>query len=217
MKKTSLRTPFDVFMDAFIVRNIVLVQAIGLCPVIMAGTHLKQAVVLTVCTAIILVPSSLIMSLFGEKIPAWLLPPIYTIFAAALLTASGFAIERYVSPELYAALDIFIPLLAVNTLLTFRAGGFALRNRPAVAVADSIASTFGFGLVICVVSVLREIASFGTVWDIKVTTPRLLPEAALPYAAFILLGFMAAFIQWIKSGIAAVLRKRQESVAEGIN
>lgn len=37
---------------------------------------------------------------------------------------------------------------------------------PAVALTDALASSLGFGLVICLVSALREIASSGTLWDI---------------------------------------------------
>ena len=60
-----------IFIETFIVNNIVLIQAIGICPIIAVGTNLKYGVALTLCTAAVLLPTSLLMSLFGEKIPAW--------------------------------------------------------------------------------------------------------------------------------------------------
>ena len=64
-----------IFMETFLTKNIVLVQALGLCPIIAAGTTLQYGVVLAICTAAVLLPTSLRMSLIGEKIPAWLRPP----------------------------------------------------------------------------------------------------------------------------------------------
>ena len=64
---------------------------------------------------------------------------------------------------------------------------------------------------ICLVSALREIASSGTLWDIPLDIDLRLPEAALPYAAFIMLGFMAAFLQWLKSLLARQAEKYRAS------
>ena len=207
----SPRNILTTFLDAFITKNIVLVQAIGLCPVVMAGDHLKLAVALTVCTGLVLITSALVMSLFGDRMAAWLRPPVYTLSAAVLLTSAGFIIERYISGDLFASLEIFLPLIAVNTLISYRAGGFAVANHPVLAVTDSIASTMGFGLVICAIALLRELASFGTIWDIPVRfMPHLLPAAAMPYAAFIMLGFMAAFIQWVKTAVSEAYHRRKK-------
>jgi len=204
----SPRNVLTTFLDAFITKNIVLVQAIGLCSVVMAGDHLKLAVALTVCTGLVLITSAIVMSLFGDRMASWLRPPVYTLSAAVLLTGAGFVIERYVSGNLFVSLEIFLPLIAVNTLISYRAGGFAVTNHPMLAITDSIASTMGFGLVICVIALLRELASFGTVWDIPVNfMPHLLPTAAMPYAAFIMLGFMAAFIQWVKAAASKVYHR----------
>ena len=35
--------------------------------------------------------------------------------------------------RLYASLYLFLPLMAVNTIFTYRAGGFSVSNRPAAA------------------------------------------------------------------------------------
>ena len=79
------------------------------------------------------------------------------------------------------------------------------------ALTDALASSLGFGLVICLVSALREIASSGTLWDIPLDIDLRLPEAALPYAAFIMLGFLAAFLQWLKSLLARQAEKYRAS------
>lgn len=190
------------FFDAFLFNNIVLVQAIGLCPIVAIAVNLKYGVALAVCTALVLLPASLVMSLFGDRLPDWSRAPIYTVGAAAILLGAAVVIDRFVSHELYAALYLFLPLMAVNTLVSYRAGGFSVSHEPAVALTDALASSLGFGLVLCAVSAMREAAAQGTLWDLPLGGTLRLPEATLPYAAFIMLGFMAAFLQWLKSALS---------------
>lgn len=201
-----------VFFDTFITKNIVLVQAIGLCPIIAIGINLKYGVALTACTAAVLLPTSLCMSLWGSRIPSWARPPVYTVAASLLLLLAALVVDRWVSHELYASLYLFLPLMAVNTIFTYRAGGFSVSNRPAAALVDALGSALGFGLAICVVSALREMAAFGTLWDKPLGFKLLLPEAVEPFAGFILLGFMAAFLKWIKGLIAGKTAGKEEPV-----
>ena len=200
-----------IFIETFIVNNIVLIQAIGICPIIAVGTNLKYGVALTLCTAAVLLPTSLFMSLYGDKLPAAARPPVYTLGASALLVGVAFLVDRFISTELYASLYLFLPLMAVNTIFTYRAGGFSVSNRPAAALVDALGSVCGFGLVICAVSALRELAISGTLWDKPMGFDLRLPEAAQPFAAFILLGFMAAFLQWIKAGVSHFFQRKEEA------
>lgn len=204
----------ETFWDAFLIKNIVLVQAISLCPIIAVGVTLQNGVVLTVCTAAVMLPVSLFMSLVGDRIPVWMRAPLYTLGSSLILLGAMVVLDEFVSHELYAALYVFLPLTAVNTLISYRAGGFSVSHEPLVAVTDALASTLGFGLVICVVSALREMASFGTLWNVPLNVSLMLPEAALPYAALIMLGFMAAFLQWLKAELAE-RRQRKEPMNRG--
>ena len=202
---------FHVFMETFLVKNIVLVQAIGICPIIAIGINLQYGVALTLCTAAVLLPCSLFMSVFGDKVVPWARPLFYTIGASLLLVGAAYLVDNFVSHEIYAALYLFLPLMAVNTIFTYRAGGFSVSHHPIVAVVDALGSALGFGIVICIVSGLREIAIQNTLWGIQLPLDLRLPEASYPFAAFILLGFMAALLQWVKSLINRYRRADQEN------
>ena len=199
--KADWRHLASLFFDTFLLQNIVLIQAVGICPIIGAGVNLKYGVTLTVCTAAVLLPTSLCMSLFGEKIPSWLRPPVYTVGASLLLLLAAFILDSFISTDIYAKLYLYLPLMAVNTIFTYRAGGF------------SVGSACGFGLVVCIVSCLREIAISNTIWDIPLGIDLQLPEAGLPFAAFIMLGFMAAFLQWFKAVVSHRLHKKEGGTA----
>ena len=202
-----------IFWETFLTKNIVLVQAIGLCPIIAAGTTLQYGVVLAICTAAVLLPTSLFMSLFGEKIPAWLRPPVYTVGASLLLVIAAIVVDQCISHEIYAYLYLFLPLMAVNTIFTYRAGGFSISNRPAAALVDALGASVGFGLVICLVSALRELAAYGTLWGVSMNVSFRFPEAALPFTGFLLLGFMAALLQWIQSIISRLVSRKEADKA----
>lgn len=211
-RQNTGRELLRIFFETFLAKNLVLVQAIGICPILAVGTHLKYGVALTVCTAAVLLPTSLFMSYCGERLPAWSRPPLYTVGASVLLVGAALVVDQFISHEIYAALYLFLPLMAVNTIFTYRAGGFSVTNRPLAALVDAVGSSLGFGLVICVVSALRELAIAGTIWDVPLNTPFRLPEAALSFAGFLLLGFLAAFVQWLKAFVRRLAGEKEESV-----
>lgn len=184
-----------IFTETFLQKNVVLVQAAGLCPILAAGVSLQNGVVLTLCTMLILISGGFFMSLFRNKLPLWLRPVIYTVFATMILVGAAHVIDRYVSHELYTKLYLFIPLMAVSTLMTTRAGGFATGNRLSASLVDALGASLGFGVVICLVSALREITISNTLWGHTLPFELSMPEVSLTFAAYILLGFMAALLQ----------------------
>ena len=199
------------FIENAVTDNIVLTQALGLCPIIAAGISLQNGVALTVCTALILIPQNLMLYFLGNRIPGWLRPVVYAVTSALLLVGGAYLMGMYISPELYAHLYLFIPLLTVNTVYSHHMNVAAVSSA-AEAVVDGFGSSVGFGLVICAVSALREMAISHSLWGIPLGYTANLPEAAAPFAAFILLGFMAALLQWARQRIAALIRRKEESV-----
>jgi len=198
----------QLFVENAVTNNIVLIQALGLCPIIAAGVSLQNGVALTVCTAVVLIPLSLFIAIVGNWLPKWLRPAIYVLLASLLLVATAYVLEMYISPELFARLHLFIPLMAVNMLYT-RSVGFSSIVNPIATVVDALGSTVGFGAVICVISALREMAISGTIWGIPLHFERTLPEAAAPFAAFVLLGFMSAFLQWCRHRVSAYFHRKE--------
>lgn len=191
-----------------VTHNIVLSQALGLCPIIAAGISLQNGVVLTVCTALVMLPLSLVISFIGRHLAKWVRPAMYVVLASLLLTGAAYVLDAFISSELYAKLYLFIPLIAVNMLYS-RSIGFASTMRPLETVIDAIGSTLGFGIVICLISAMREIAIGGTIWGVPLNSELILPEAAAPFTAFIVLGFMAALLQWTRQRIAAYFHRKE--------
>lgn len=189
----------QIFFDTFLVRNIVLVKMLGLCPIVGAALNLKNGVTLTACAGLALIPAALLMSVFGTRLKPAIRAPLYTLLASLVLVGAAYVTDTFISTELYATLYLYLPLMAVNTLMTYRAGGFAVTSGPLAALADALGSTLGFGLVICVVSALREFLAFGTLWDVPLTAQPLLPAAASPFVSFLIVALMAALLQFVRT------------------
>lgn len=212
-KKKNPRREFwrttHLFVENAVTNNIVLIQALGLCPIIAAGTTLQNGVVLAACTAAVMIPLSLFIALMGSWMPKWLRPAAYVVLASLLLVGCSFLLDRYISPELFAKLHHFIPLIAVNMLYA-RTTGFSSIVHPVATIMDAVGSTVGFGLVICIISAVREALAYNTLWNIPVETEITLPQAASPFTAFILLAFLAATLQWTRQRISAFFRRKGE-------
>ena len=201
MKSSSFKAVFSAFWDTFLPSNIVLVQAAGVAPILAIGYDLMHGVALSACTTAVLLPVGLCMTLLGDKPAAWLRPALYTLFSAVLLLGTAFVLRQYVSPDIYAHLYVFLPLMAVNTLFTYRVGNVRVGLRPAIAVADALGSALGFSLVLCVACAVREAAVYGTLWHIDLGYAARFPEAKHPFIGFVLLGFMSAVLQWVKQNM----------------
>ena len=197
MKKLpSFRSLFSVFWDAFLPENVVLVQAMGLCPILAIGYQLKTGVVLAICTAIVLVPANLLLSLLGKKVPQWLRPPLYAVLTTALLLLAALLLRQFIASDVYARLELFLPLMAVNSLFSVRtAGKQAASAHPLLSAMESLGMALGFGLVLCVASAVREATISGAIWNIPLGFEARFPEAAYPFIGYVLLGFMAAALQ----------------------
>ena len=197
----------QLFVENAVTNNIVLIQALGLCPIIAAGTTLQNGVALTVCTAVVLIPLSLFIALAGNWLPKWLRPAIYVLLASLLLVGTAYLMDRYVSTQLFAELHLFIPLMAVNMLYT-RSVGFSSIVNPVATVVDALGSTVGFGLVICVISALREMAVHGSLWGIDLGFESTVSAGSAPFIAYLMLGFMAALLQWSRQRISAFFHRK---------
>lgn len=211
-KRSSFRRHFwqaaDSFIDTAVTHNIVLVQAIGICPIIAAGVSLQNGVALTACTAAVLLPLSVIMPVIGNHLAKWLRPVVYVLLATALLVGAAYLLETYISPELYAKLYVFIPLIAVN-MLHAHSSTMSQNMHPLEVLFEALGSILGFGVVICALSAMRELAISSTLWGKPVGTGYTLPEVAAPFVAFILLGFMSALLQWVRHRVSAYFRGKE--------
>ena len=107
-----------IFISAIFVNNIVLSQFLGICPFLgvskkvdtALGMSAAVAFVLTLATIVTFLVQKLVLDVFGLQY----LQTITFILVIASLVQMVEIVLKKVSPALYQALGIFLPLIAVN-------------------------------------------------------------------------------------------------------
>jgi len=113
---------------------------------------------------------------------------------------------------LYKVLGIFIPLIVTNCVIIGRAEAFASRNPVLPSVMDGLATGIGFGAVLLVLGISRELLGKGSVFSridmllgqsMQGFELQLIPNhpgfllAMLPPGAFIALGMLVALKNYL--------------------
>lgn len=208
------KTPGTLLRNAGIF-NPVLVQAVGLCPVVAMATTLKGAALLSVVAAIAITFSEFIASAFLKVIPRWIRTGIYIIIGCALVVPVMYLIEK-VNPELFGTLGIYLPVMAVNSLLVLRCERFAVRIKPLAALADGATASVGYAAVLLLVGTIREIIGSGSIAGFRLWEGRTLTGMLLPFGGFIVIGFAGAALRSIISAYwPKYLDKKQPKPRQG--
>lgn len=149
------------FISTVLVNNIVLVNFLGLCPLMGVSNNLEAALGMGLATTFVLTLSALC----SWMIEHWLLIPLHIeflrilsfILIIAAVVQFTEAVVRKVSPILHRSLGIYLPLITTNCAVL----GVALLNvRKDNDLAESlvygVGSAIGFTLVMVIFAGLRE-------------------------------------------------------------
>ena len=150
-----------VLLGTATVNNVVLAKFLGLCPFMGTSTKLDTALgmglattsVLTLSTALVWAVDALLLAPLGL---GFLRTMSFILVIAAVVQFTEIVIRR-ISPPLYQALGVYLPLITTNcavlgvALLTVQAGhGFV------ASLLQGFASGLGFALVLAIFAGLRE-------------------------------------------------------------
>jgi electron transport complex protein RnfE len=196
-------------------QNTSIVQILGLCPLLAVTTNLVNGVMLSLATIIVMAISGLAVASLRNLIPHEIRIPVFILIVAALVTVIDLLFNANLH-ELYLVLGIFIPLIVTNCIVLARVEAFANKNPPLQSMFDGVFMGVGMLWTLALLGGLRELIGGGTLFSgIDMVFPglhplQLLPNdypglllAMLPPGAFILLGCLIAWKNWIESRAAA--------------
>ena len=200
--------------DRVFLNNPVVMQGMGLAPLVVLATSGQNAVMLAAAVALLLVPSRVVACLLSRLVPLRdedpsqeelqkkLLPrALIYAFSPAVVYLAVYPILNAVFGTGLLSLGIYLPLLTVEPLLTYRFG--RVQETVHKAVSKGIRITVGYALLLVLLGCVREWLSAGTVFGAAVGSRALLPMASMPAGGFIVLGVLCAV--W-----RALAKKRRE-------
>ena len=150
-----------IFISAIFVNNIVLSQFLGICPFLGVSKKIDTALgmgaavafVLTLATIVTYLLQKLVLDQFGIQY----LQTIAFILVIAALVQMVEIIMKKVSPALYQALGIFLPLITTNCAVL---GVAILVIQKEYSLLESVVYAFstalGFGLALVIFAGMRE-------------------------------------------------------------
>ena len=160
-----------IIVSAIFVNNIVLSQFLGICPFLGVSNKLSTATGMSGAVCFVITLATLVTYLLNQYllVPFGLefLQTISFILVIAALVQMVEIVLKKISPSLYQALGIFLPLITTNcavlgvaiTVVTkeFAFGGAAPHMlNLGQAVVYAIATSLGYGLAMCLFAGLRE-------------------------------------------------------------
>jgi len=195
-------------------QNTSIVQILGLCPLLAVTTNAVNGIMLSLATILVMAVANVAVAALRNFIPHEIRIPVFILIVAALVTVVDLLFNANLH-ELYLVLGIFIPLIVTNCIVLARVEAFAAKNPPLQSTFDGIFMGVGMLWTLALLGAMRELLGSGTLFGgIDMVFPdlqpiHLLPEsypgfllAALPPGAFILLGCMIAWKNWLDARAA---------------
>ena len=157
-----------IFISAIFVNNIVLSQFLGICPFLGVSKKIETAKGMGLAVTFVLVIATIVTYL----LQIWVLNPfglqylqtiVFILVIAALVQMVEIVLKK-LSPSLYQALGVFLPLITTNCCILGVAilvangtyNGQGLEPNLLTGIIYALATAFGFALALIVFAGLRE-------------------------------------------------------------
>jgi len=150
-----------IIISAVFVNNIVLAKFLGICPFIGVSNKVDTAIGMTGAVTFVMVIATIVTYILQEYVlevfHITFMRTITFILVIAALVQLVEIILKKVSPPLYRALGIFLPLITTNCAV-LGVAVLAVQNNYNLmeSVVFAVANAIGFGLALIVFSGIRE-------------------------------------------------------------
>lgn len=161
-----------IFISAIFVNNVVLSQFLGICPFLGVSKKVETAKGMGLAVTFVLVIATIVTYLLQiwvlDKFGLQYLQTIVFILVIAALVQMVEIVLKKLSPSLYQALGVFLPLITTNCCILGVAilvangtyNGQGLEPNLLTGIIYALATSLGFALALVVFAGLREQLSF---------------------------------------------------------
>ena len=156
-----------IFFSAIFVNNIVFSQFLGICPFLGVSKKVDTALGMSAAVAFVLTIATIVTYLIQGLLVSYNLEYLQTIafiLVIAALVQMEEIILKKVSPALYQALGVFLPLITTNCAIlgvailvaqgTYNAQG--MEPNLLTGVIFAVSTALGFGLALTIFAAIRE-------------------------------------------------------------
>lgn len=172
--------------------NPITVQVLGICSALAVTVQVKPALIMAIGVTLVTAFSSLIVSLIRDSIPGRIRMIVQLVVVALLVTLVDQILKAYMF-DVSKKLSVFVGLIITNCIVMGRLEAFAMSKKPWPALLDGIGNGVGYGIILVVVAVIREVFGSGTLLGFKVV-PQFLYDMGYVNNGMMMLPPMALFL-----------------------
>jgi Na+-transporting NADH:ubiquinone oxidoreductase subunit D len=172
-EKEALFSPknMKLITNPLFIDNPITKQVLGICSALAVTVKLEPAIVMALSVTVVTGFGSLIISMLRNSIPNRIRIIVQLVVIAALVILVDQVLKAF-SYEVSKQLSVFVGLIITNCIVMGRFEAFAMANKPWPSLLDGIGNGFGYGWILIVVALFRELFGSGTVLGVK-----LIPDA----------------------------------------
>ncbi len=195
--------------DRIFLNNPVIMQGLGLAPLIVACTSGQNALMLSVSVILILVPTRVIAALLGRFSYYRFRGLLYSVVSAGVYVGVYWAVTHIFAAASLSQLGLYLPLLVIDPIVIKRYERVK-REKVNAAFRKGLITALGYSLVLIIMGILREFLAGGTFFGTKVLDVSIMPMLKLPMGGFMLLAVVMAL--W--RGAVTSFKKQMKTEAE---
>jgi len=195
-EKAALITPV-------IANNPIGVQVLGICSALAVTTRVDKALVMAIGVTLVTAFANLAVSLVRNYTPSSIRIIVQLAIIASLVIMVDQVLKAFLF-EISLELSVFVGLIITNCIVMGRAEGYAMQNPPWISFLDGIGNGMGYGLVLILVAIVRELLGAGKLFGVTILTTQsdggwYEPNGLMllaPSALFLVALFIWALRQW---------------------
>lgn len=175
--------------DRIFLNNPVIMQGMGLAPIVVAANNLNNALMLAVAVILLLIPTRVIAAFFGKFAKPRFRGIVYTLTTAVLYIGVSFIVYKMFGDSVQNV-GIYLPLLIMEPIIIKRYVR-KQNERIRTALRKGALTTVGFVLVLFISAFVRELLGAGTLFGYRVLESAPLPMASMVAGGFITVGILS--------------------------
>jgi Na+-transporting NADH:ubiquinone oxidoreductase subunit D len=147
--------------------NPITVQVLGICSALAVTAQLKPSVVMAISVVAVMALANVIISLLRNTIPNRIRIIVQLVVIASLVILVDQILKAFVY-DVSKQLSVFVGLIITNCIIMGRLEAFALGNRPWPSLLDGIGNAAGYGVILIIVGLTRELFGSGSIYGYQI-------------------------------------------------
>lgn len=147
--------------------NPITVQVLGICSALAVTVKMKPSIVMAIAVILVCAFSNVIISFIRNSIPNRIRIIVQLTVVATMVILVDQFLKAFVF-DVSKQLSVFVGLIITNCIIMGRLEAFAMANKPWPSFLDGIGNGFGYGLILVIVSMIRELLGSGELMGFRI-------------------------------------------------